>query len=85
MGSFFGDLEVNALLALNDDGMLAIKVTSLWGDFYVGDSTLNIVTSDAVLTSNSVLTIDAVVPEPSIVALFGLGLLGLGFARRRKT
>jgi len=25
------------------------------------------------------------VPEPSIIALFGLGLLGLGFARRRRT
>jgi len=26
----------------------------------------------------------ATVPEPSIIALFGLGLLGMGFARRRK-
>jgi hypothetical protein len=26
---------------------------------------------------------DAVVPEPSIIALFGLGLVGIGFARRR--
>ena len=24
------------------------------------------------------------IPEPSIIALFGLGLLGLGFVRRRK-
>ena len=31
-------------------------------------------------------TIDppAKIPEPSVIALFGLGLLGLGFARRRK-
>ena len=27
--------------------------------------------------------LSAVVPEPSIIALFGLGLLGTGFARRR--
>ncbi len=27
----------------------------------------------------------AVVPEPSIIALFGLGLVGIGFARRRRS
>ena len=26
----------------------------------------------------------AKVPEPSVIALFGIGLLGLGFATRRK-
>ena len=30
------------------------------------------------------ISYQASVPEPSIIALFGLGLLGLGFARRRK-
>ena len=29
-------------------------------------------------------TLVAVVPEPSIIALFGLGLAGLGFARRKR-
>jgi hypothetical protein len=28
---------------------------------------------------------DSAVPEPSIIALFGLGLVGLGFARRRRS
>jgi hypothetical protein len=27
----------------------------------------------------------AEVPEPSIIALFGLGLVGIGFARRRQS
>ena len=67
--TFIGDVEVNALAAINANGMLDVTVTSLSGDFYVGNSVLNIVTTD--------------VPEPAVVALFGLGLLGLGFARRK--
>ncbi|WP_299662495.1 PEP-CTERM sorting domain-containing protein [uncultured Psychromonas sp.] len=39
---FSGALEVNALGALNADGLLDIVVSSLLGDFYVGKSTLTV-------------------------------------------
>ncbi|WP_413693077.1 PEP-CTERM sorting domain-containing protein [Psychromonas sp. KJ10-2] len=39
---FSGDLEVNALGALNSDGYLDIIVSSVFGDFYVGDSVLTV-------------------------------------------
>jgi hypothetical protein len=63
------DLDVKALAELNKDGLLDISVTSLLGDFYVGTSVLTVNTAD--------------VPEPSSMALFGLGILCLAFARRR--
>ena len=58
---FFGDLEVNALAALNDDGMLEVTVASLWGDFYVGDS---------------VLTVDVPAPSTLVLMSLGLLGLG---------
>ena len=44
---------------------------------------------DAAATDRQYMTVNALVanasvPEPSIIMLFGLGLLGLGFTRRRK-
>jgi hypothetical protein len=42
---FSGDLEINALGQLNTDGYLDVVVTSLFGDFYLGDSTLTVTVS----------------------------------------
>lgn len=70
------ELEPNAIQAVNADGMLDVKVQNLLGlgDFYVGKSvlTLDLVHSDS-----------ASVPEPGVLALLGLGLLGLRLARPR--
>lgn len=71
--NFINDLEVNALGALNADGILDVSVKSLFGDFYVGNSLLTVETLDVVA-----------VPEPSILALFGVALVGLGFVCRQK-
>jgi hypothetical protein len=65
-----GNLGVNSLASLNSSGMLSVDVWSIVGDFYIGNSTLKVITSS--------------VPEPSSIILFGLGLLGLGGLRRLK-
>ncbi|NND39384.1 MAG: PEP-CTERM sorting domain-containing protein, partial [Pseudomonadales bacterium] len=79
--AFVGGLEVNALGALNADGKLDVTVTSLWGDFYVGDSILTVYTNDDGGTNSSASTVS--VPEPGVLTLLGLGVIGLGLARTR--
>lgn len=66
------DLEIIALAKVNADGKLDVEVKSIWGDFYVGKSVLTVITEDAK------------VPAPAAFGLIGIGLLGAGFAGRRR-
>ena len=66
--SFYNELEVNALAQINSTGMLDITIRSLAGDFYVGQSVLTIETAS--------------MPEPGILGIASLGLLGIGAACR---
>jgi hypothetical protein len=60
------------LFELNTAGRLTVGIKSWFGDFIVGDSTL---VAEGYTHQ---------VPEPGTIALLGLGLLGVGFARRKK-
>ncbi|WP_028672098.1 PEP-CTERM sorting domain-containing protein [Saccharospirillum impatiens] len=66
---FHKALGLEALVSLNANGMLDVTVTSLLGDFYLGNSVLSVITE---------------VPEPGTIALVGAGLFGLYVTRRRK-
>ncbi len=64
-----GSLGLNSIAGLNSNGKLGVRVWSDVGDFYVGNSVLEVTT----------------VPEPATLLLMGMGLVGLGASRMKKS
>ncbi|MES1263641.1 MAG: PEP-CTERM sorting domain-containing protein [Peristeroidobacter soli] len=65
-GSLLGNSQIENF------GSLTVAVAALWGDFYVGGSTLTV---NGQRKS---------VPEPGTRALFGAALMGFGLMRRKR-
>ena len=64
----------------------ALVGTTLGLEFHLTSSVYNATHPTTVTVSNlQLLEAPTAVPEPGTMAMFGLGLAGLGFARRRKT
>ena len=74
--NYFKGLSATSIVSLNANGMLDVFVKSVQGDFRIFDSTLTVYTADTA-------TPPASVPEPGTLALFGMGLIGLGLSRRK--
>jgi PEP-CTERM motif-containing protein len=66
-----GAFDFNIATSSVEDGILAVKIWSTWGDFGVSGSSLSVDYNP--------------VPEPATMLLFGLGLLGVAGVSRKKS
>jgi len=72
-GTESGGWTLAGVWQLDKTGSLTIAISSLVGDFYLGGSTLTVKGEH-----------NTAVPEPGTLALFGMGLLGIGLTRRKR-
>ena len=68
---------------LNDNGSIAIGANTLDGRYYQGLIDEAALYNTALSAADVAAHYNAAVPEPVTGALLGLGLLGMGWARRR--
>jgi PEP-CTERM motif len=74
-GAEFGGWAVSGLWELNLFGTLSVLITSIQGDF-------NIMSSQ--LTAHGLTNNSNSVPEPGVLGLLGMGLLGIALSARRR-